>query len=398
MQALGDVTVVDFTQLMAGGWAAQKLGDMGADIVKIEPPGGEFQREMSYSGELLDGVGIGYLTMNRNKRSLCVDLKTDQGLEIARELIEEADVLMQNFRPGVMERLGLDYESVTEINPEIVYVSVSAYGDSGPYAERPGQDLLFQAETGLASYTGRAEDPPTPAGTVVVDEHTATLIALHTMHALYYRERTGEGQKVDGSLFNSAIDLQCNEITFTTNTGMSLERGEKTQGHPYLYPPYGVYETADGHVAIGQVPLEHVADVFDLPELREYETQEELFDNRDHIHDIIEQYTAPRDTETVVDELVDADIQAAAVAPPEDIGDHPQAQHADMLVDLEHPNGDEFTTTGVPVKHSKTPGRIDRNPPTLGEHNEEILTELGFEDDDIDRFRTDEIIYDSSER
>ena len=183
MQALGDVTVADFTQLMAGGWAAQKLGDMGADVIKIEPPGGEFQREMSYSGEYLDGVGIGHLAMNRNKRSVALDLKTDEGPGVAERIVEEADVLMQNFRPGVMERLGLDYDSVTEINPEIVYVSVSAYGEEGPYAERPGQDLLYQASTGLASYTGRAGEPPTPAGTVVVNSPPFGWSTSRTMSA-----------------------------------------------------------------------------------------------------------------------------------------------------------------------------------------------------------------------
>ena len=389
MQALGDVTIADFTQLMAGGWAAQKLGDMGADVIKIEPPGGEFQREMSYAGQYLDGMGIGYLTMNRNKRSVSIDLKSEEGHEIAERIVAEADVLMQNFRPGVMERLGFDYESVTEINPDIVYVSVSAYGDSGPYARRPGQDLLFQAETGLASYTGRADDPPTPAGTVVVDEHTATLIALHTMHALYYRQRTGEGQKVEGSLFNSAIDLQCNEVTFTMNTGESLERGRKTQGHPYLFPPYGIYETEDGYVAIGQVPLERVADVFEADELREYESQTEMFEDRDHIHDVIEGYTSTRETAAVVDALVEADVQASEVAPPEDIVDHPQAEHADMILELEHPNGETFSTTGIPVEHSKTPGRVNRQPAELGAHNEEVLTELGYDEEDIDRFRED---------
>jgi len=392
MQALGNVTVADFTQLMAGGWAAQKLGDMGADVVKIEPPGGEFQRDMSYCGEYLNEEGIGYLAMNRNKRSVSIDLKTDRGREIAERIVEDADVLMENFRPGVMERLGLDYESVTKINPEIVYVSASAYGDDGPYADRPGQDLLYQAETGLASYTGRADDPPTPAGTVVIDEHTGTLIALHTMYALYHRERTEEGQKVEGSLFNSAIDLQCNEITFTANTGKSLERGRKTQGHPYLFPPYGIYETADGHVAIGQVPLERVADVFELDELREYESQTEMFEARDHIHDIIEAETAKRETAGVVEVLVEADVQASAVKPPEDIVDHPQADHADMILNIEHPNGGEFMTTGFPVKHSETPGRVDRRPPKLGEHNEEVLIELGYSEREIAQFRSDGVL------
>jgi crotonobetainyl-CoA:carnitine CoA-transferase CaiB-like acyl-CoA transferase len=292
-----------------------------------------------------------------------------------------------------MERLGFDYESVQEFNSAIVYVSVSAYGSTGPYSDRPGQDLLYQAETGLASYTGRADDPPTPAGTVVVDEHTASLAALHTMYALFHRERTGEGQKVEASLFNSAIDLQCNEITFTANTGMSLTRGEKTHGHPYLFPPYGIYETDDGHVAIGQDPIERVAEAFEIPELAEYESEAELFEHRDRIHDLIEEYTASKQTDEVVEVLVDADVQAAAVRPPENVVDHPQAQHADMILDVDHPNGSDFQTTGIPVDHSETPGRVDRAPPAVGEHNEEVLSELGYDEAEIDQLREQDVLF-----
>ncbi|WP_207592694.1 CoA transferase [Halomontanus rarus] len=392
MQTLTDVTVADFTQLMAGGWSTQKLGDMGADVIKIERPTGDVQREMSYRGTLLDGTGIGYLTMNRNKRSVALDLKTEEGHRAATKIVEEADVLVHNYRPGVMSRLGLSYDDVTERNPEIIYVEISGYGSSGPYADRPGQDLIYQAMTGLTSYTGRAGEPPTPAGTVVVDEHTATLAAMHTLQALYHKERTGEGQKVETNLLNAAVDLQCNELTYAMNVGEDLDRGEKTHGHPYLYPPYGIYETDDGHVAIGMAPLETIADTFDLDGLTGYDGQRELFERRDEIHDTIESYTETRPTDEVVDELVDADVQASAVRYPTEVASNPQVQHNDMILELDHPEGGTFETTGVPVEMSGSEPAAARSPPGLGEDTRDVLGELGYSDDEIDRIAADEAI------
>jgi crotonobetainyl-CoA:carnitine CoA-transferase CaiB-like acyl-CoA transferase len=385
MQPLGGVRVADFTQLMAGGWATQKLGDMGADVIKIEPPHGDTQRGMSYAGQYIDGAGIGFLAMNRNKRSAALDLKTEEGYEVAKEIISTADVLVHNFRPGVMDRLDFDYESVRELNEDIVYTEVTAYGSDGPMSDRPGQDLLYQATTGIASYTGRADDPPTPAGTVVVDEHTATLAALHTMYALFHRERTGDGQKVETSLFNAAIDLQVNEVAFTTNTDRRLERESKTHGHPYLWPPYGVYEATDGHVAIGMAPLEDVVEALDVDGLGHYDSQAEMFEARDAIHDVIESETREMAANDVVDRLVEVDCQADVVREPQELVEHPQARHNGMIRELTHPNGDSFTTTGVPAAHSTTPGSLDRDPPELGEHSAEILAEIGYDEADIQR-------------
>lgn len=385
MQTLTGVTVADFTQLMAGGWSTQKLGDMGADVIKIERPTGDVQRGMSYRGRLLEGTGIGYLAMNRNKRSVAIDLKTEEGHRVAHEIVESADVLVHNYRPGVMSRLGFGYEDVTEYNPDIVYTAISGYGSSGPYADRPGQDLIYQAMTGLASYTGRAGEPPTPAGTVVVDEHTATLAALHTLQALYHRERTGEGQRVETNLLNAAVDLQCNELTYAMNTGEDLARGEKTHGHPYLYPPYGIYRTADGHVAIGMAPLETIAETFGLEELTGYDGQRELFENRDEIHDLIESYTETRPTDNVVDELVAADVQASAVRPPTEVESNPQVQHNDLMIELERPGGGSFKTTGSPASMSVAEPAPTRSPPALGADTRAVLNDLGYDDAEVDR-------------
>ncbi|MFB6105565.1 MAG: CaiB/BaiF CoA transferase family protein [Halobacteriaceae archaeon] len=383
-QALDDVTVADFTQLMQGAWAAQKLGDMGADVIKIEPPRGEPERHVSYGGEFFDGVAPGFLAKDRNKRSVVLDLKTEEGHQAALDVIAEADVLMENFRPDVMDRLGLSYEDVQEVNEDIVYVSASAYGSSGPYADRPGQDLLYQAMTGLTSYTGRAGDPPTPAGTVVVDEHSATSIALSVMFALFYRERTGEGQKLEASLLDSAVDFQCQEITYSLNADEDLERGEKTLGHPALVPPYGIYESAESYVAIGMSPLDVVGEALGVgAELAAYDSQEAQFEHRDEIHDVIESATRELPADELVERLNAADVQAVEVAQTTDIVDDPQIQHNDMLIEVEHPNGGTFTTTGFPVSMSETPEQVTHRPPELGEHTEEVLAEFGYDEADV---------------
>jgi len=383
-QALEGVTVADFTQLMQGGWAAMKLGDMGADVVKIEPPRGEPLRYYSAAGQFHDGVSPYFLSMNRNKRSVPLDLKSDAGREAALDVVSEADVLMENFRPDVMDRLGLGYEDVQEVNEEIIYVSASAYGSSGPYADRPGQDLLYQAMTGLTSYTGRSDDPPTPAGTVVIDEHSATSSALNVMFALYYRSQTGQGQKIETSLLNAAVDLQCQEATIALNMDdVEVERGRKTHGHPTLWPPYGIYEAADGHVAIGMADLEAVGDVLCVDGLAQYETEREMYEHRDEVHDRIEAVTSQRPAGEVVDELAAADLQATETVGVEDMADDPQIQHNGMLIEVDHPEGGTYTTTGSPADLSETPMQVSQRPPRLGEHAAEVLREIGYDDERI---------------
>ena len=389
--ALSGVTIADFTQMMQGPWATQKLADMGANVIKIERVGGEWERTLDAGGNLLNGMSPFFLAMNRNKRSVELDLKADRGREIALEIAAEADVLVENFRQGVMDRLGLGYDDVRAVNDEIVYVSGSGFGSDGPYVDRPGQDLLLQAMSGLAQYTGRRNDPPTPVGTAIIDEHSATLIALHTMIALFHHERTGKGQHVEANLLNAALDFQCQEITAALNMDTKFERSDEGIAQAWLGGPYGIYETADGYLAIAMAPMDQLADAVGLEELADYTSTAAVYDHRDEIKRTLEAYTRTCETDILLEELLKADIWAATVNDFEDVAVDPQVAHNKMLIELEHPNGGTFETTGFPVTHSETPATVRRGPPGVGEHTDEILTELGYDAAERTKLREDGI-------
>jgi crotonobetainyl-CoA:carnitine CoA-transferase CaiB-like acyl-CoA transferase len=384
-QALEGVTVADFSQMMQGPWATQKLAEMGADVIKIERIGGEWQRTLAVGGELPEGVSPFFLAMNRNKRSVTLDLKADEGREAALDIIEDADVLVENFRPGVMDRLGLGYDDVTEVNPEIVYVSGSGFGGDGPYVDRPGQDLLLQALSGLTKTTGRQDDPPTPAGSAVVDEHSSMLLLYATMVALYHRERTGEGQHVEGNLLNAAIDFQCQEITAELTMDREFERSEAGIASPYNEPPYGVYETADGHVAIAMAELDAIAEILDIEasSLPEHDTPRESYENRDECKRLFEERTREWATDELLEALLAEDVWVAEVNDFEDLPEDPQVEHNEMIVDVDHPE-DGSMPTGIPISMSETPGQITSPPPKPGENTREVLSEVGYDDEDVD--------------
>ncbi|WP_232700768.1 CaiB/BaiF CoA transferase family protein [Halobacterium wangiae] len=379
---LEDVTIADFSQMQQGGWATQKLGDMGADVIKIEPAGGELVRTAPIEGELLEDVSPYFLAMNRNKRSITLDLKSDEGRQVAEDIIEEADALVENFRPGVMEKFGLGYEDVHDVNENIVYVSASGFGADGPYAERPGQDILAQAMSGLVQNTGRKQDPPTPAGSFICDAHSANTIALHTVVALFQREMTGEGQKIETNLLNAGIDFQTQEITSAVNMDVEAERSESGIGHVYSGAPYGVYETADGHVALSFANLPSIADELGVEPLCDYSDGREVYEHRDEIKEQLEAETRSVPTDDLMDRLLDAGAWIAEVNDYQDAADHPQVRHNDMIIELEYPGVGTFETTGVPVSMSNADVEFS-DPPVPGEQTEEVLAELGYDDDEI---------------
>lgn len=391
--ALEGVKVLDFTQLMQGPWATQFLGDMGADVIKVERPiAGEWERSLSVMGELLAGESPFFYAMNRNKRSLTLDLKKQEAKEIIYKLAKSIDVVVENFRPGVMERLGLGYEDLKKINPSIIYVSASGYGSDGPYVNKPGQDLLIQALSGLAAHGGRYGDPPTPAGTSVVDASSALLIAFSTMVGLFHQRQTGQGQKIEVSLFNTAIAIQCQELVTFMNMDKTWERSKAGIGGAWYSAPFGIYQTADGYMAIAMSSLTLIGELCELPELAGYDTPDLAYSKRDEIKELLEGKLRSQATSFWLELFGLKDIWCAKVNEFREVVEDPQVRHNQMIKTLQHPIVGELKVVGIPVKMSITPGEIRLAPPLVGQHTDEILSEFGYTAEEIAKFQGKGII------
>jgi crotonobetainyl-CoA:carnitine CoA-transferase CaiB-like acyl-CoA transferase len=387
--ALEGIRVLDFTQMMMGPWATQLLGDLGADVIKVERPGvGEWERGLRAMGSLLDGQSPFFLAMNRNKRSVGLNLKDRRAREIVRKLAASSDLVVENYRPGVMERLGIGYDDLREVNPSIVYVSGTGFGPDGPYETRPGQDLLIQAMAGLARYGGRRDDPPTPSGSSIVDASTALLLAASALAALLHRERTGQGQRVDVSLFDTAIALQCQELAAYMNMPQRFERSEAGIGGAWLSAPFGIYRTRDGHVAIAMASLAVVAELLDLPELAAFDDEDAAYAGRDEAYRLVQSRLTERTTDEWLEILATRDVWCAPVQDFGDVVEDPQVAHNELLTTVQHPNGrDQVRVVGVPARFSATPGSVRTGPPAVGQHTDEVLASLGYSADEIRELR-----------
>ncbi|MBI1726548.1 MAG: CoA transferase [Candidatus Rokubacteria bacterium] len=389
---LSGVRVLSFTQFLLGPSGVQFLADLGADVVKIEPPGGRL-RERNWSGAnlYLNGVSAFFLAAHRNQRSLTLDLKHPEGQEIARRLVERADVLVQNFRPGVMTRLGLDWEQARAINPRLIYVSASGYGEKSPYRDRPGQDLLMQAISGLASISGRAGQPPTAVGTAAIDQHGASLLAVGVLAALLERARTGQGLHVEVSMLRAALDLQIEIATYVLN-GARLEKSATPLASTFHPPPYGLYETSDGYLALSMSPLAALRDALDLPALEPYTTVRWPFESREEVARLIEPVIRTRSTAEWLEHLLPRGIWAAPVLTlPETFAD-PAVQAAEPVEEIDHPVAGRVRLLRFPLELSSGRATIRRPPPMPGEHTEEILRQCGYADDAIRRLRDASVV------
>ena len=384
--ALEGVRVLDFTQMMMGPWATQFLGDMGADVVKVERPGaGEWERGLWAMGELLGGQSPFFLAMNRNKRSLTLNLKHLRAREVVLRLAATADLVTENFRPGVMDRLGIGYEALRAVNPSLVYVAGTGYGPDGPYADRPGQDLLVQSVSGLAAHGGRRDDPPTPAGSSIVDASTALLLAFSAMVGLFHRERTGQGQRIDVSLLSTAVALQCQELAAFLNSERRFERSQAGIGGAWLSAPFGIYRTADGHLALAMGSLAVLGELLDLPELAAYDTPERAWADRDHVYRLLAARLPERPTADWLARLATRDVWCAPVQTFDRLVDDPQVAHNQLLTTVDYPGLGEVRVVGVPARFSGTPGTIRLGPPAVGQHTDEVLAGAGYGPDEIRR-------------
>ena len=382
--ALDGVRVLDFTQMMMGPWATQFLGDMGADVIKIERPGtGEWERGLRAMGELVAGQSPFFLAMNRNKKSVTLNLKDPRARDIVLKLAETCQLVTENFRPGVMDRLGMGYEHLRAVNPSIVYVAGTGFGPGGPYVNRPGQELLIQSMSGLAAYGGRRNDPPTPAGSSIVDASTALLLAFSAMVGLFHRERTGQGQRIDVSLFGTAIALQCQELTAFMNMRRRWERSEAGIAGAWLSAPFGIYRTADGHMALAMGSLGALAELLELPQLSEYDTPERAWLDRDEAYRTVAGRLKDRPTGDWLELLGKRDVWCAAVQTFDELVTDPQVVEAELLATVAYPAAGDVRVVGVPMRFSETPGTIRLGPPTVGQHTDEVLASVGYSPEEI---------------
>lgn len=381
------IRVVSFAQLGQGPAAVQMLADYGADVIKIERPGsGAFERSYSGADAFRDGESYFFHSLNRNQRSLTLDLKKAEGLVVAKKLIATADVVVENYRPGVMDRLGLGYDGLREENPRLVYCSSSGYGTVGPCAATPGQDLLMQAFSGLAMATGRRSDPPIPSSSPIVDFHAAALMAFGIMAALFSRNTTGQGQRVETSLLEAAVHLQWEPLFYQLNGWDITERTQNGLGSTFHPGPYGIYPTADGFVAISLMSVAALGRLLDIPALAQVEADDQ-FEDRETIKSQLENVTRAMTSQELLSALAEADLWAAPVQSYEEFLHHAQTAACQIF--------DEWPREGAaPIVHLRPPLQMSsapldalprRHAPTLGANNEEVLSEIGYDAQMISR-------------
>lgn len=393
-QALEGIKVLDFSQLLQGPYATQMMGDLGADVIKIERNGtGDIYRGMTFFNKWIAGdESPCFMAWNRNKRSIAIDIKSEEGKAIIYKLAKDADVIMENFRPGVMERLGYGYEDFKKINPRIIYCSASGWGADGPYLSRPGQDLLVQSVSGAITTSGKKSDGPVAIGTALCDQVNGLNSVYAILAALFYRERTGKGQEIKTNLLSSAIAFQMQDFFAIQNLGTSFERPESKIGHPGNGAPFGTYKTSDGFISIAMSPWVKLVEALGDKTLLEYNDPQVLYQKRDYIHSLVEAITVTKSTEEWLEIMLGLDIWVAQVNSQRQVEYDPQVIHNNTFVEVEHPKAGKVKLTNIPFTMSETPGQIKRPSPLLGQHGEEILSELGMSREEIQELKDKNII------
>jgi crotonobetainyl-CoA:carnitine CoA-transferase CaiB-like acyl-CoA transferase len=382
LKPLDGVLVVDFSQFLAGPMAAMRLGDLGARVIKIEkPPAGDIGRDLAFGGIRIDNDTLSFHITNRNKESYAADLKDSEDLRKVESIIVHADVLIQNFRPGVMERLGLGYDRVKELNPGIVYASVTGYGDSGPWATRPGQDLLAQSLSGLPWLNGSGDSPPIPVGIALADIITSIHLAHGVTAALLHREKTGEGSQVDTSLLESMIDLQFELLSaHLTDSSVEVKRGPKYSAHAFLQAPYGIYPTADGYIALAMGSVTELGRLIGLEALTEFEDPESWWEKQAEITALLASHLSHDTTDNWLAILDGADFWCAPVLTLDALVNHPGFDHIDITQQVIRTGADgkpvKLTTTRAPVRFNSVPLRQPTGAPRVGEHNDGLEREF----------------------
>ncbi|MDX3926430.1 MAG: CoA transferase [Shinella sp.] len=380
MGILSGFRVLDCSIAMAGPFAAQRLGDLGADVVKVEPVTGEWQRHVSAGGAGGNRVNVSFLSLNRNKRSLAVDLKSPDGKAVLLDLVKTADVFLQNYRPGVAKRLGVDYETLSKINPRLVYVSMSGYGEDGPYRDRPGQDLVLQGMSGAMLSAGREGEAPTAAGQYLVDAITAYTAFEGALAALLHRERTGEGQLVQVNMLDAITTIQMQELSVFTVGGKPQQRSAEPHAHVYIRAPYGAFATSDGFIIIAFPPLKKLGEVIGEESFLTMNDEVDTWARRDEIFAKTREKLTAKTSAEWLELMRAADIWCGPVYGYADLVEDAQIRHNGTFVEYDHPTEGRVKTPGFPIKFSRTPSAVARGAPVTGEHTREVLREAGYDE------------------
>ncbi len=380
MGILSGFRVLDCSIAMAGPFAAQRLGDLGADVIKVEPVTGEWQRHVSAGGAGGNKINVSFLSLNRNKRSLAVDLKSSEGKQVLLDMVKTADVFLQNYRPGVAKRLGVDYETLSKINPRLVYVSMSGYGEDGPYINRPGQDLVLQGMSGAMLSAGRADEAPTAAGQYLVDAITAYNAFEGALAALFHRERTGEGQLVQVNMLDAITTIQMQELSVFTIGNKPQARSAEPHAHVYIRAPYGAFATRDGFIIVAFPKLKTLGEVIGEESFLTMEDEVDSWARRDEIFAKTRERLKTRTSAEWLERMRAADIWCGPVYGYAELVEDEQIKHNGTFVEYDHPTEGRVKTPGFPIKFSKTPSTIDRGAPTVGQHTREILKDAGYDD------------------
>jgi CoA:oxalate CoA-transferase len=378
VRPLEGLLVVDFSQFLAGPSASLRLADLGARVIKIEKPDrGDLCRELYISNLALDGDSTLFHSINRNKESLALDLKNPGDCQHVRKLLSQADVMIQNFRPGVIEKLGFGYGAIAKDYPRLVYGEISGYGKTGPWRNKPGQDLLVQSLSGLAYLNGNANDPPLAFGLAVSDLFTGAHLVQGILACLVRRGITGLGGHVEVSLLESTLDLQFEVLTTYLNDGQQLpRRSALNNAHAYLGAPYGIYETADGFLALAMGSIPRLGSLLGLSELETQRDPKELFDKRDEIKQLIATHLKAQPTAYWLNILEPADIWCSDVFTWDRLFAHEGFHVLDMIQEVSRRPGVSLHTTRCPIRIDGELYTSPKGAPTLGEHTEPILSDF----------------------
>ena len=391
--ALENIKVLDLTRTLAGPFCSMMLGDMGADVIKIEEPDrGDETRGWT---PFWNGESTQFLSFNRNKRSLSVNLKEEEGLKVVRSLAADADVMIESFRTGALERMGLGYQAMKEITPDIVYCSISGYGRTGPLSDKPGYDLIIQAYSGLMHLTGEPDGTPLRVGFSLVDLFTGMMAYGSIMTAIYNRDKTGKGQWIEAALLDGQVATMSYHGTGYMGTGVEPHR--LGSGHPSLVP-YQSFPASDGFFILGCANdglWDRLCTAMGRPDVKDDPRFKTNTDRVAHRAECIELLSSIFETKSVadwVDIISEAGVPCGPINKVSDVVNDPQVLARNMITELPHPNVPDLKVPSSPLKLTETPPSLRRYPPLLGQHNDEILAELGYEPAQIEKFREKGVI------